>query len=242
MRRLVAVWFDGSGDDRWARMARVLEHTARRHCPGWSVEVRRIDPPKRTGRTTTYEDNTAKLDEWAATVLSARDGDELLLMDVDAMILGPLDGAWAGPLDFAYTVRDSPKAQFPINAGVVFARISPEIKGFFLAWSEENRKMLARPGHHREWQKRYGGINQSALGLLIEQRKLGAELGLVGRELPCSEWNSEESTWERYQPGVTKIVHIKGQLRRIVLGLSRGTDIRIHHLARLWRQLEREAA
>jgi len=238
MTRLVSCYFGG---EDWNRMARVLEFGARRHCPGWDVDVRRIDPPRPTHSLSANKvGNTRKLDWWAEQVQAASDGAQLLLIDTDTMILGPLDAAWGESFDLAYTFRDGQvTGRFPLNAGVIFLRVSDRVRAFMGRWREENRLMLADPRRHAPWYRRFGGMNQSALGKLLTEgadRALGVQLG----RLPCSRWNAENTTWERFDPATTRIVHLKNGLRLAALAKAANAP-RFKPLVRLWRGLEREA-
>lgn len=247
MRRLISCFFCPAGEPRaWERFARVLETTARRHNPAWSIEVAEIPmEPRAGGLDGYYRANTLKLDYWVAQVLAATNGDELALLDADMMVLGPLDDVWRQPFDLAITMRDlrEPSVRaivhgFPLNAGVVFLRISSRVRDFIAAWGQENRRMLEDRPHHHRWQRRYGGINQSALGFLREN---GGLAGLEVAELPCAIWNCEDASWKSFDPERTRIVHVKGGLRRAVLGIGRGS-VTCRPLAALWQSLEMEAA
>jgi len=246
VRRLLSCFFQVSrgrgvpaADETWKRLASVLRFSAARHCPGWSVEVEEIAPPEPSQRTYHYVANTHKLDWWVARVLVAPTGDEIALLDADAMVLRNLDDVWGQAFDFAYTVKDpagNPNA-LPFNAGAIFLKVTPAVQSFMTLWRDENRRMLEGPNLHRPWAKKYGGINQSALGMLLEQGRVPLDLC----RLSCQEWNCEDSSWARYEPGRTRVVHVKSALRRSILD-PRVSALRLRHLANLWRQLEREAA
>ena len=245
MRRLLSCYFAAppgrgvrAGDDTWKRLAGVLRFSAARHCLGWSVEVVEIQSPVHSRLTYHYVANTHKLDYWTEAVLSASPNDEIVLVDADTMVLRNLDEAWSRSFDLAYTRKDSPNpAHLPLNAGVIFLRVSPKVKRFMSVWRDANHRMLEDPNHHGPWARKYGGINQSALGMLLETGRVELDLA----ELQCQEWNCEDSSWGRYEPGRTRIVHVKSALRRSVLD-PRVSALRLRHLANLWRQFEREAA
>ena len=44
--RLVSCYFGSGAAGQWPRLARVLELSARRHCPEWQVDVRAIVPTR----------------------------------------------------------------------------------------------------------------------------------------------------------------------------------------------------
>jgi len=236
--QLHAVYF--GIDPQWARLARVLEYSAHQHCPGWDIDVRAITPapchpPARTAAHAAYVANTQKLDEWTRLVDQAPDGDRLALLDADTMVLRTLDAVWDQVFDVAYTVRTS--SRFPINAGVIFVRVSDRTRAFMAAWRDENHRQLGDPARHQRWRRQYGGMNQAALGALLEQRG-GPDVKFL--RLPCVEWNAEESAWPAVDRARTRIVHLKSGLRR---ALFHGTSARsLLALVHIWRTFERAAA
>lgn len=240
--QLVSCYFSQAhGSDQWPRLADVLRLTAARHCPGWDSRIEEIEPSTLdvAGRSPSEIANTQKLDHWSAAVQAAPDGAQLLLMDTDTMVLRALDDVWELAFDFAYTVKPS-AAVWPLNAGVVFVRVSPATREWMATWAEHNRRMLHDRAYHRLWYRTYGGLNQSALGALLCSG-LAKKLGLELARLPCVEWNCEESSWAAYSPEVTRIVHVKSVLRRVVFGINgAGTTRRVRPLATIWRKLEAE--
>ena len=212
--RLEACAFQTGSDPAgmWARLVRVLAFSAARQCPGWDRQIQTITPPRMQSALgiPSHVHNTQKMEHWYQTVAAAPDGADLLLIDADTMILRPLDDIWDRDFDLAYTVKES---RFPFNSGVVFLRVSPAVRAFASRWRDENRKMLGDARHHQVWRKRFGGINQAALGRLLDA---GDHQGLTLAKLPCLEWNCEDSSWAAYDPAVTRIAHLKGALRRAV--------------------------
>jgi hypothetical protein len=235
-RRLVSCWFGGGGaGDQWPRMARVLAASATAHCPGWSIEVRSIVPGKVSGAiTSSYAANTQKLDYWVSVVAAAPDGAEIVLLDADTMVMGPLDAVWDRIFDLAYT-RRAPSHPFPINAGVIFVRANARSRAFLTRWRDENRRMLTDHQRHHTWRKQYGGINQAALGCVLQAGGHAAEL----LELPCNVWNCEDSTWASFSDA-TRIVHLKSDLRRALFLGASGTPCLVR-IAQIWRDWERRA-
>lgn len=232
MTQLYACYFGAGLRDQWPRLARVLAHTAAQHCPGWTVQIEAIARPRPQGRVSAgYIDNTHKLDRWDAVAAAASDGTQLLLMDADTIILRPLDSVWALPFDVAYTVRPA-TSRFPLNAGVIFLRVSDRTRAFLRAWRDENRAMLQDAARHQPWRKRCGGINQAALGAVLASSTSTADVAIA--RLPCAEWNCEDSTWPAFDPAVTRILHIKSQLRLAVFHGVSGVA-RWKQLVALWR-------
>jgi hypothetical protein len=235
---LVACYFDGmDGATIWPRLARVLAYTASQHCPGWDVQIQATTPAplKSALGIISHVHNTQKMEHWYEAVQRAPDGARLLLIDADTMILRSLDDVWTGEFfDYAYTTK---KSKYPFNSGVVFLRVSDRTRAFMKTWRDENVRMLGDRVHHQVWRRKYGGINQAALGFALES---SLTAGLTVRQLPCLEWNCEDNSWPSFDPAVTRIVHLKSALRRAALSI--GPNLPVHRpLVTRWRRLEREA-
>lgn len=209
--RLEACYFGEPGSP-FAIMAGVLERTAAEHCAGWHRTVRAIEPVARESslKIEAHVHNAQKIEYWTSVVLGAADGEHLLLIDADVAILRPIDDVWSIDFDLAYTVKRRP---FPFNLGVMFVRVSPAVRQFFSRWLAANLALLEQPRGHLAWRQRYGGLNQATFGQLLEEGGLDA---LRLHTLPCAEWNCEESGWPSFDPGKTRILHVKGALRRDV--------------------------
>lgn len=237
--RLVACYF---GSEAMARLARVLDYSARQQCSTWNIDVRAIMPtpaPAADG-TPAYEHNQQKLDHWAQAVEESRDGDQLLLIDADTMVLRPLDAIWQLSFDVVITTRPT-SCRLPFNAGVVFARVNTRTRHFFVRWTLENRRMLRDRLRHQEWRKHYGGINQAALGCVMhDESAKPADQRVQFLELPCREWNCEDSSWPSFDPSLTRIVHVKSALREAALATGR-TSPALRELLHIWRRLDKAA-
>lgn len=242
--RLECPYFDGE-TDRYTRMARVLRYTAQQHCPAWLINVQAIAPARMDGlpvRENRYLANSHKLGDWCRAIADAPLGTRMLLIDADTFITNPIDDVWDRNFDLAYTVRQS--YMLPFNLGVVFVRVTPETKAFMELWRQQNNLMYGDESYHDPWRKRYGGINQAAFGYLIDHTDHGLHL----LTLPCSEWNCENSGWTGFDPELTRIVHVKGALRRLVFTNQAGPleehikdQSELMPLADRWWALEQEA-
>lgn len=225
---------------RYQRMARVLQHTARVHCPGWDVRIDTRLPAAMASALAirSHVFNTQKMERWHRAVLEAPIGARLLLIDVDTFILRPLEDIWDRPFDLAYTTKDH---VFPFNTGVVFVRVSDRVRAFVQAWRDTNVRLLSDAEEHRPWRERFGGINQAALGHTLES-PIARTIDLC--ELPCLEWNCEDSAWAAFDPAITRIVHVKSALRRAVFGLAGpmvARERKLQPLVHRWHALERQA-
>lgn len=223
------------GGGQFTELARVLAWTAARHCPLWQRRVVCISGHTMRAAEGAYADNTHKLDRWNEFVQLQPEGTRILLIDADTFISRSLDAIWDRDFDIAYTVRPA-GYKLPLNGGVLFLRVNARSKAFIAAWAEANRRMLIDRPFHMKWRKRYGGINQAALGCVLTT----AAHGLAIEPLPCLEWNCEDSGWESFDPEVTRIVHVKSRLRLVVFNM-RGPTPAVRRVAKLWRALDRDA-
>lgn len=234
--RLVVRWFGKGQKEQWPRMVRVLTHTAVQHLAGWDLDIASFAPDQALSSPLGVQgnvDNTVKLDEWCKAVWCAQEGDRLLLLDADTVILRPLDDIWDRQFDVAYTVK--PKgARFPLNAGVVFVRVSARSRAFMRSWQTQNRIFLEDAKEFQVWRHMYGGLNQTALAVLLRSDD---SAGLL--KLPCAEWNVEDEHWATFDPAVARILHCKSELARGILARS-AIDPKLRPLVRRWRELEAE--
>jgi hypothetical protein len=232
--RIESLWF---GDGKYARMAKVFEATARRHCPGWDINVRKVDQipiPAHRASVQGHIANTQKLEDWNQIVQDAPDGARIPLIDADTAIVNPIDDIWDLDFDIAYTTK---RSTFPFNLGVIFVRVSAPARAFFAAWTAENRHMLQKKVVHREYRQRFGGINQASFGRTLETPAVRG-VNLLG--IPCVEWNCEDSSWERFDPERTRIVHVKSALRRAIFD-GTAADLAkpgVARLAEMWKGIE----
>lgn len=235
MRRIVSCWFPMPAvGNKFDEMARVFEYTALKQCPDWTLSLTKLAMPARMlGKPDNHIANTWKLDHWVEQVHAAADGDEILLIDSDTMILRPLDPIWEQAFDIAYTARAA-EYPHPLNGGVVFVRVSDRSRAFLEEWKRINRAMLNDRALRDLWRK-YAGLNQRALGKMLNAKQQVAHI----IQVPCLEWNCEDSEWKNFDPALTRIVHIKSGLRSAIFGPVR----RPHHqpLIRIWETLRLEA-
>lgn len=207
----------------YIRMVSVLRRSVAVNSPSTPLQVLQpeIDTKLRTihaqateGSRHSFLANTQKLRLWQEAVEALEDGDVLALMDADTVVLRDLSAATDIPFDVAYTIRPE-SSKLPFNAGVVLVRGNDRARTFFRRWRDINDAMLVDPNYHEKFRRKFGGINQASLGALIEDP---GDLDLV--RLPCEEWNSVDQTWHLYDPDTTRIAHVKGDLRRLCLGLT----------------------
>jgi hypothetical protein len=232
--RLVTFWF-GQPDDNYGRMARVLEFSAAKHCPGWSIEVNPLERkpvPHYHGAPDNFIYNVQKVDAWKRAIVEAPDGSRICVMDSDMMITGPLDDVWAQDFDVAYTGQ---RGKLGLNAGVLFVRVSKQSRRFVCAWADKNHEMLESLRKLQEWKRRTPGMTQPAL-MAVLNSPVSRTLRVLN--LPCRIWNCEDVSWPAFGKHV-KILHIKGRLRQAVFGGAPSAKrLRLDALAKMWHETE----
>lgn len=216
--KIIAVYFDYGGVDKYEKLARVFEHSIKENSPDVDYEIMKIQAPEVKSNNKSFESNTIKLDIWYKKLLET--DDNVVFMDVDMMILRDISDAFDDPdFDIGITMRNGPQARrLPMNGGVVFIRNNEAGRAFIKLWADANsflyNDILKTNGtkHHRIWRQRYGGMNQAAYGYLIHNYNFDAKI----KEFQCSEWNACIEHWpnELLNP---RIVHVKSQLRTEVL-------------------------
>jgi hypothetical protein len=214
-------------------MAKVLEHTAKKHLPSWDVRVVEERPQLYDSAmgNASHGWNTQKLVWWRDTVVNAPDGARVLVIDGDTAILRPLDPAWELRFDVAYTVR--PRG-LPLNGGVMFLRVSDRTRRFMCLWAEHNLRFIGDAEAHGPWRDKYAGINQAALGYVLEREDHGCAIV----QLQCKEWNA--CSPDLFVPGLSRVLHIKSGFRRALFQPDPVTRRQYKPLIDLWTGLEAE--
>ncbi len=236
-RELHAVFFgsrDGRGD-RWNRMGAVLDWSARQAMPDWLVSVRRFTQPPTSAESASFVDNTHKLEEWTRIVEASADGTELVLIDADTMVLGPLDAMFSDGSPDVQVTRKYNTQRFIFNGGVVAIRSSEDSRAFMRTWRDRNEEFFRNPAQRAPYLLTFGGINQSALGSLLEEPRWNKLVGM----LDCQRWNAcYEPLWQRAEATHAAVVHFKSHLRRELFGSRTG---KYFSLIAKWEKFEREA-
>lgn len=230
---LASVYFRGPGarGDQWARMARVLAHSARRHMPGWSVTVTELPSPPPAAEPASFVANTHKLDEWARITDACADGDRLILIDADCMLLRSLESAYSESDAEILLTRKRNTSRFPINGGVVCLRVGPRSRALMTAWRQRNAEFFADANARAKWLGTYGGINQSALGSLLGDAH---DVGFID----CAVYNAcYEPLWRTALQRAV-VVHYKSALRR---ALFSGGQPTLAPLVSRWRDEDTDA-
>jgi len=211
--RLVTVYFDPGPHGRYdARRLLEVYRASARAC-GENLEVVDMDTPGLDRHSRVLTENTAKLAVWRDIVDKATA--PVVITDADMMMLrGGFGPAFDQDFDVAITWRKEGRKTLMLNGGAFFARPTDAARRFMASWCEINDRMMADARFHTKWEKIYGGINQAALGYMIETPGV-YDARLV--KLPCRIWNAVDEDWPHAMNGDTRLVHIKGHLRKACL-------------------------
>jgi hypothetical protein len=233
----------------------VLAYTAATHCPDWTrqiTEITDLDYVRSVAAITEYESEAhrvyvhrlrsllvGKVVHWVQAIQDAPDGARVMLIDCDTYITRPLGAIWETDFDVAYTARDPERSPYPINSGVIAARVSEPVREFFRTWLRKCGETRADSEEQKRWRtKRFGATDQAVFYSLIQAN---TELRIAA--LQCREWNCENSEWGRFDPSVTRIVHVKSQFREAIAGkrITRKSEPVVIPLVRQWELLEGKA-
>ena len=200
------VYFSHPTKKQFFYMLEVLKLSFQENMPESRLEVHLVKPPIKGGKSWTITANNHKLPLWNDIVQSATE--PVALIDCDMMLLGDISDVFDEDYDVAYTVRPGP---LPFNAGAMFVRPTEPARDYFTRWLAINNKMYSDVHFHGAYRRKYGGLNQAAMGYLLEQNEYHAKV----RTLPGRKYNACHGQW-----GVpeNKLVHIKDKLRRSMFG------------------------
>lgn len=215
----------GEYDDFW----KVFNYSAKKHMPDAEIICLREVPEVDKSRGNTYAAMSARLYMWADAVKNV--SGNIILADVDIVFTGNMFSVFNEyKFDLAYTKRNSKWK--PINGGIIFLR--DNAKSFIDLWARVNNKMYKNKELHNKWRKKYKGMNQPALGYLIEHPK---KHGMNLLSLPCLKYNACDQEWAHITPE-TKAIHLKRALRKFKEGakIPRGAEKAIT----IWKQYAKE--
>lgn len=201
-------------DKKWEIMLEVFRRSWE-YSMDIPLEVVQENPPQKSGKIWGVETNTRKLQLWQKYFT-----EDIIFCDCDMLVRGDITEGFQKIKDIGYTERTDGK--LPLNAGVVFARYSNYSKRFLEEWERINQRMYEDPKFHKPWNEKYAGINQAALGWMLEN-------GWTADVLPESYNMCIPSRWKE-----GKMVHIKSGAREICFTRRprrlRGSDKALHQL------------
>lgn len=161
--------------------------------------------------------NTLKLEKWAELFQQ-----DTIFLDADLLCTGDMSKPFEMIYHLGYTEN---KARGRIlNAGVFYAKYTDYSKLFFAEWVKTNRDMLNSQAFHTPWRRKYMGINQAALGFLIEK---GWNIEKLPEKYNLCDWTPEKVK-------DAHMIHVKSDLRVDML-MGGG---KYPHVAKIWRKYE----
>lgn len=200
--KVVTVYFDEKPIYR--KLKEIFVNSYREVMPGTELVI--LEPGKQKRKKYNHKLDTAVGFITAANYV-IQQGGSCIVVDIDMLWIKSVLDVFKQEFDLAVTVRDC-KAKY--NTG--FWVYTPHARKAVVQWKvftdyyAENLDRL----HDEIWQ--HGGIDQIALHDTI---KTSPELKVL--ELPCREWNAEQTTWNEVD-GSTRLIHIKSKLRQAVGG------------------------
>lgn len=240
--RLETVLFDK--ESSYGTFTEVLKHTAKLNSPHTPLTVHEITDDDHefvsqacpyVWEKTSYLDNARKTKYHNQIVQDAKNGDEICLLDCDTFILRSMNFSDMKRMNFDLAITHRPKNKYPVNTGVVFVRVSERTKRWYADWLRAVERLMREKDLIIKYHPKFGGINQSALGMLRERLH---DLCIV--RIPCEEWNLTSDLHHKYKEGQTRLVHIHGALRHRIVNHSPTGGPIVHKLAELWRSYEKQ--
>ncbi len=153
--------------------------------------------------------NTAKLRAIVEYLESCND--DVIIADCDMLCTAPAYHAFDIPFDIAYTRKpENHKTSCPLNGGIIMVRNN----AVALDWMKQlvivNDAMYKNAKFHAEWKKKYYGMNQAAMGFMIESSHPARV-----HAYDTLTWNCVDCNWKDFNSD-TVFVHIKGELRNAI--------------------------
>ena len=235
--KIVTVQFDYDRHDDYKRMFSVFAKSCHEVMPGVKFEPYFVQAPAFVpGMGLGKLSNAHKFRIWMAVMEKATE--TVAFMDCDMMALRSIEDADRFDFDLAYTrhvIGMRRYSRIPFNNGLIFVKPTKGGLAIMRKWNEIDELMFNDAALHRQWKAKYPGMNQTAFGYLLERHP---DLGKI-IDLPCPEWNSCCDRWHDAGPD-TRIVHIKGDLRRALMHRVSINQIArdLWQVARKWREYE----
>jgi hypothetical protein len=199
---------------QYKKLHAVLQESCKHFMPDvefHTIYGRIVESNIKSDRPVGYTANTLKLSAINKYVQTA--DDDLLIIDADMMCTGPGYHAFDDSFDIAYTMRTKLRPGGPtINGGVMMVSNTQQARDWFQLYEIVNRQMYTNVQFHDRWNKKYTGMNQSAMGYMLEESWLKAGI----HEYKTQPWNAVDGDWENIDDS-TVFVHCKGQLRKVIV-------------------------
>ena len=164
-----------------------------------------------------YNVNAYKLKKMIEFIKESN-ADKIILSDCDVLFLDDIDEVYDKDFHIGITKHtNTPNNPYrwPYNGGVIFVKKSDLTEEFFDLFYNINLELINNPTKHRQYQKIYDGMNQAAMGCILEEHNKNNKFNI--QDIPCSKYNSCENDWPTLNPYTTKIIHYKVYLRLLLI-------------------------
>jgi hypothetical protein len=219
-------------DPWYCDAAQVLIKSQQERSPNTPIEIVSVPLSHPDTATNNLVANVCKTKAMKQVVHAAPAGAILGFIDADAMVLRDISDAedLLDDCDIVLTSRGRGNV-YDFNSGVLFMKVSWRVKNLLTAWEHQAELMLEDVMLFSKYHKKYGGINQSALGSLIETDQLG---GVIIKRVPNREWNALNAD-HGYAIEQSRIVHVLGPLRRSIRHEDKTPRESLKGLIDLWK-------
>ena len=219
--RAVTVVFDYPGTDVYSTVLQAWENSIKTNMPNAIAEIIRLGPPKPDPdeRRTRHISNALKSRAWEKIVSEAIETgskDDLLLMDCDTIVLRDISNMFMHDFDIALTHRYGAMvhtSREPINTGVVAVRPNKKSLEFFKQLTKAVDYLFDNPDIHHTYWEHYRGIQQSALGYVIENTD---EMKLNVKLFPCKYYNASPTNEYQDMGSEARVMHLQNVMRKMV--------------------------
>lgn len=131
-----------------------------------------------------------------------------ILIDIDTMVLKPLESAFESEFDVGVTKRNHKR--LPLNGGVIFLHPTEGAQKWLHDMRSADERLEAGDPEICAFMERYGGVNQSAMGYLLETHSVE---DVRYKWFDGRIWNAcDRADWKAVSKK-TRVIHIKSQLR-----------------------------
>ena len=219
-------------DTEYIRMGNVLVKSIKMNCPNAKIMYHVCPPPEvdeSERELKRFGENAEKLRIWVELIELCEDH-KIVLIDSDVMVLKDVSEVFKNKFDIGCT-RRTRNQRIKYNGGVMFVKKNKNSIDFFREFRDIDDKMYEDREFHAPWREKYSGMNQAAFGYMLEKYRYDINI----KEFPCSVYNALSGDWKLFHPEITKIVHLKGPLRNVVLN---NLSSKYQNIKKIWDDIE----
>lgn len=184
---------------------------------GVPLIVHDIPPVDRTQKQYCFESNHYKLKFWNEFVSTITK--PILIIDSDMVCINDPRKYMQLVENVGLTFKDNRINRF--NGGCVFVQPTDVAKKIFSDWVKYDELLYNDKKIHDEYRSRYFGMNQSSMGYMIENFNVPITRLFMNHVNECENWEC----WK-----TASLVHLKGRLRRFLMGQTMPTDTINYHM------------